>query len=461
MTNNFNHSILKKPLEGAFRIFFSSRQRSFLFAVTLFALIIRLGIIVFAAHPQRIMDDPQHSLLYEHGVIAHNLYTGHGFAMHWPYVSFDSVRVAAMKLPPKWEGAAVAPLNPYLLYLSYEIFGESTNALYAMMIFYALVTAFIPFVVFKLSLFLGDEHGARISSTLAVLFLPGAYAVATFSGSALFQFLGVVILYFTVRSIVQPTWKSFLWLGVSSGIMINLRGEFTFFGPLLIAVSFMLAARKKFHFSLVIQAAASVVICFCIVAPWTIRNYRVFHEFIPTVSHHWSDLWRGNNDLTEGTNRRSNGEAIWVNPSDFPQLVHRMDSIPYDRNFEGKVDLVFKTEVMNFVEAHPAKFIALAGKKVFYFFTIDPNDPLSSNLFYWGPTLILSLLIVIGLIKIIRDSTKWEVGLPFILFLGYYLSMTALTLMQSRYQIYVFTCMLPVTGLAVYRTPNSSATHAP
>ncbi len=457
--NNLTAFILKKAFEVASRILFSSRPKSFLLSVTLLALIIRLGIIVFAAHPQQIIDDPHQTLLYEHGVIANNLYTGHGFAMHWPYDSFDSIRVAAMKQPPKWEGAFITPINPYLLYFSYLVCGETATALYAMMILYTLVTIFIPFVVFKMALLLGNERSARISAVLAALYVPGAYTIATFSGSALFQFLGLVVLYFAVRSVDQPSWKSFVWLGVSCGLLTGFRSEFFFLGPILIAVSLMLALRKHTIHPVLLQGLTSLALCFIIIAPWTIRNYEIYHKLVPVVSHPWREVWRGNNTVTEGTNWLANGKAIWENPSDFPMLIRRMDSIPYDKYFETKVDKVFESEVIEFIRTHPAQFLLLAGKKLFYFFTVDPNFRLSSSPIYWVPTIMISLLIIIGIVKLIRDRTKWNVGIPIFLFLGYYLFMTAMTLMQPRFQIYVFTSMLPVTGLTFFtpKRPNPSA----
>ncbi|HET6402086.1 MAG TPA: hypothetical protein VFH95_11900 [Candidatus Kapabacteria bacterium] len=441
-----------QPFNRAYRIIFASGQRSFLVAITFLSLFIRIGFIIFASHPQAILSDPKQTLLWEHGVIANNLYTGHGFSMHWPYHSLDTAREAAMHKPPKWEGSFVAPLNPYLLYWCYVVFGESAAALYALLILYALVSAFIPLTVFKLSLLLGGERSARISTLIALLFLPGAYAVVTFSGSALFQFMGVVILFFATLSAVEPSWKSFLWLGLCCGIMIGLRSEFFFLGPILIVAALLLSARRNFHPSLLLQGVASIAICLAVTVPWTVRNYELYHRFVPVVSHPWWELWRGNNKLTAGTDRLPNGQPNWVNPVEYPRIIRRMDSIPYDRNFEGKVDLVFRSEVINFIETHPTHFLLLAGKKLFYFFTVDPNDLRSGNLFYWLPTLVMSFLIVLGLWCLLRDRTKREAAIPLLIFLAYYLFMTAMTLMQVRYQMYVFTCMLPVTGLITERT---------
>ena len=439
---------MKTTFEAASRILFSSRQRSFLLVITIMALIIRLGMIAFESHPQQIIDDPRHTLLYEHGAIARNLYTGHGFSMQWPYGSFDSTRAAAMKEPPKWEGAFLPPLNPYLLYLSYEIFGEKASALYAMMTLYAIVSCFIPFAVYKLGCLLGSESSARVSALIAVLFLPSAYAVVTFSGSALYQLLGVTVLYFAVLSAQRPSYRSFLLLGLSCGIMTQLRSEFFFLGFLLIVISIMLARSNSRE--ILRKGFAGVLLCVAIIAPWTIRNYMIFHQFVPVLSHPWYEMWRGDNPQASGTTLNEGGQSVWVTTSNYPQLTRRMDSIPYNQFFEAKVDGIFKDEVISFVLHQPAQFLWLGTKKLAYFFTIDPHQPTCRNSLYFIPMLFVSSLTLLGLYRFSRDRSKRNAFMMIIVFFGTYLIMTFMTVMLARYQIYVFTCMLPVTGLAFF-----------
>ena len=411
---------------------------------------IRLGMIIFVAHPQQIVDDPVHLLLYEHGAIAHNLYTDHGFAMQWPYGSFDSARAAEMKQPPKWEGAFLPPLNPYLLYFSYEIFGESAAALYAMMLLYAIVSCFIPLAVYKLGCLLGSETSARVSALIAGVFLPAAYAVVTFSGSALYQLLGIVVLYFAVLSIKRPSYRSFLLLGLSCGIMTQLRSEFFFLEFLLIAVVIMLA--RSIDRKVIVKGFAAVLVCVAIIAPWTIRNYVLFHQFVPVLSHPWYEMWRGDNPLANGTTHKEDGASVWVN-ANYPSLIRRMDSIPYNQFFEAKVDAIFKGEVIAFIIDHPAQFLSLGIKKLAYFFTIDPNQPMCRNPLYFIPMLLVSGLTIMGFYLLARDRSRRHAYYIMLVFFGTYIFMTFMTVMLTRYQIYVFTCLLPVTGLGLF-TPN-------
>src|SRR5205823_685233 len=121
------------------------------------------------------LEDPAQARMYEHGWVAHNLYTGHGFAMHWPYESFDSERRTQMEKPPQWEGAFLPPANPYILYADYLLFGDKTvSSLLAIMLLYAAINSFTPIAVYRLGLLIGTERGARTSAIVSALFLPAA-----------------------------------------------------------------------------------------------------------------------------------------------------------------------------------------------------------------------------------------------------------------------------------------------
>src|SRR6478609_2067454 len=99
-------------------LLFQSSKRSFLLLAIGVALLIRLALVLFVSDPRAIMSDPTHTLLYEHGIVAHNLYTGHGFSVHWQYQSIKPERRAIMAQPPTFESAILPPLHPYLLFAS-------------------------------------------------------------------------------------------------------------------------------------------------------------------------------------------------------------------------------------------------------------------------------------------------------------------------------------------------------
>ena len=434
---------MKKIFSTIFHLIFSPKQSHFLWVVTLAAFGLRLALIIFAGNPQ-------HPEMYEHGIIAHNLYTGHGFAMHWPYESSDPARVAMMKEPPAFEGAFLPPLNPYLIYGAYVIFGENSSAIIFLMIFYALISSLIPLVAYKTGVLIGSEKSGRISAIIALFFLPGAFAVTTFSGSPLYQLLGILILYLAILTSQKPTLSSFVLLGLSCGVMAMLRSEFFFLGFLLIAVTLFFAAKKYPLKKVFKQGAISLILCAAIIAPWTYRNYTLFHAFIPVLSHPWYEMWRGNNIYATGTTLNTEGKSIWITPQQYPDIIQRMDAIPYDQYFEAKVDGIFKDEVLHFITANPGRFLMLGVKKIAYLFTIDFNHPQSRNPLYFIPMIGLSLLTLRGLYILIFHSVQQNIYAPasiFSIFLLAYIGMTVMTVMLPRYQIYVFTAMMGVGGI--------------
>lgn len=395
--------------------------------------------------------------MYEHGEIAHNLYSGHGFAMHWPYESLDPVRLKLMKQPPQYEGAFLPPLNPYLICGAYIVFGENPPAIISLMIFYALVSSLIPLAVFKTGMLIGSDKPARISSLVAVIFFPAAVAVTTFSGSSLYQLLGIFILFLAILSAQKPSPKSFILLGISCGIMTMLRSEFFFLGFILIAVAIFFARKKVPTGKVLRLGVISLLLCALVIAPWTYRNYRIFHVFIPVLSHPGYEMWRGNNIYASGTTLNANGQPIWITSDQYPDIIRRMDEIPYDQYFEAKVDGIFKGEVINFIEKNPGKFLFLGLKKIAFLFTIDFNHPQSRNPFYFGPMIIVSALTFTGLYKLIfssQSNTHASVTIFFIFFLSY-IAMTIMTVMLPRYQIYVFSALLPLTGVGWQQIADS------
>ncbi|MFI5263839.1 MAG: ArnT family glycosyltransferase [Candidatus Kapaibacterium sp.] len=424
---------------------FASKRSRFLLGVTIIALLIRLAIILFASNPQ-------HPEMYEHGAIAHNLYTGHGFAMHWPYEPLDSVRAALLKQPIQHENAYQPPLNPYLIYSSYLLFGENSSAIIFLMLLYSVISSLIPIAVFKTGMLIGHEKAARISAVIAVFFLPAAVGVITFSGSPIYQLLGVVVFYFALLSAQKPSLLSFLWLGASCGIMILTRSEFLIIGFVFIALSTFFARKKDTTKKALGLGVVSLLICISIVAPWTYRNYILFHKFIPTVDRPWHEIWRGNNIYSTPTSYDTAGMPIWVHASRFPKIIEAMDSLPYDQQFTIRVDSIFRHEATTFIKDHPVHFVELGALKIFELCTVVYYKGVSNNPLYFICMLLVNITSILGILALLRQSRRmhdYSVSAFFITFFLYYCFIVVLTFILPRYQIYIFSALLPATGVGV------------
>jgi 4-amino-4-deoxy-L-arabinose transferase-like glycosyltransferase len=417
-------------------------RRKYLFMIFIIALALRSSICIFVA-------DVNNPVMYEHGAIAHNLYHGYGFSMHWPYTPLDPARSAILTQPPTFEGAFLPPINPYIIYAAYVVFGETSAAIVALLIINILISSLVPLATYRLAYLISSKRGAIFASLISVFFLPAAFAVTTFSGSPFYQLLGVIILYYAIFAARQPSFKSFILLGVSCGVMTLLRSEFFILGFVMIITSLFLARKQLHGKALFLQGGASLLLCAVIIFPWTYRNYLAFNKFVPVLSHPWYEMWRGNNIYATGTTLDETGRSIWVDAQKYPDLIRRMDAIPYNQSFETNVDEIFKGEVITFIEENPVRFLLLGLKKVSFLFTIDFNHPASRNPLYFVPTVTASVLILMGLFKLFQNTNQTgnQALMIFLIFLLCYVALTLITVMLPRYQIYILSTLLPLVGI--------------
>lgn len=100
--------------------------------------------------------------------------------------------------------------------------------------------------------------------------------------------------------------------------------------------------RKRWERAAKLAFAASVIFMVGI-APWTIRNYVVFHKFVPLRSNFGLELWLGNNpDVPDSW-------SWWLHPNDnLSEALQyaRMTELPY---MEEK-----QREAWTFIRSHPA-----------------------------------------------------------------------------------------------------------
>lgn len=415
--------------------------KQFLLWLLVGSFVLRLGVTLYFGD----IDSPE---MYEHGEIANNLYQGYGFSMHWPYDPIDSNRIALFRLPPEHEGAFLPPLHPYLIYVMYVVFGKGSTAIAALLLLNLLTSTFIPFVTYHLSKALSDDPAARIVSVLAMIFLPATMAITTFSGSVYYQLFALINLLMCVKLYQKGEVKYYAYAAISTGVMILLRSEYLILGFLLFIITYIfLSIRRK-----MLGALLFICLVTLIVGPWTYRNYKLFDTFVPVLSHPWYEIWRGNNPVATGTTTDTEGNGIWVNSKEFPHIIQDLDALTYDNKFEVLADNIFKNEVLSYWDADPMRYVLLAWKKLFYFITIDFNNPLSRNHYYLFFSVAGWCTIIYGFFGLYRNKlidNNWFYLLLFGIFLLYYAALTMSTVMLPRYQIYILVALMPVSGVAL------------
>jgi 4-amino-4-deoxy-L-arabinose transferase-like glycosyltransferase len=263
----------------------------------------------------------------ELGSVAASIASGHGFG-------------SPMRLVPSGPTALFAPLYPYLLagiFKSFGIFSYTSSLMIR-----TIECAFSALTCWPIYAIGRKAFGKTIGTVAAWtwVFLPGSvyFAVDWVWDTSLVALWMALLVAATLElrdSDRMDWWAAYgaLW-GV--GAMIN---------PSLLSVLSFLALwavwplRHRFVHAAKLAVASGLIFIACIV-PWTVRNYVVFHTFIPLRSNFGLEWWLDNH--TQFPDRS-------VHPIDYqPELDKyvRMTEVPY---MEEK-----KREAFDFVRAYPA-----------------------------------------------------------------------------------------------------------
>ena len=193
-----------------------------------------------------------------------------------------------------------------------------------------------------------------------------------------------------------------LGAGLLAGAALLTKEAMLFF--LSLAVLWLFYKRKP---GLALAMAVGVA---CVALPWIGRNYVVHDRFVLTAAHGGVTLWTGNNPLARGEG------DLAANPDMGRARVALENGHPGANNQE--LDDIYYREVFRFVGEHPAQWVLLEVKKLFYTFVpIGPSYRLHSDRYYIASLLSYGLLApfaVAGVWVLFKDgepSRLWALGL--------------------------------------------------
>ncbi len=192
-----------------------------------------------------------------------------------------------------WQGKATAfrePLLPFLASIIYRIFGENYLYVYA---FQSLLSALTIVIVFYLSLTLfRNEKAAWFSAILTTLYPNFTLYSKLFLTEILTMFLLIFFMWSLVKTLHTHQTKHYALTGILLGLLILTKAAFLFFLPFL-ALYFICFYWQQWKPRLIQGLTLLFILSLLVVGAWTLRNYAVFHEFIPVVSRGGTALFYG------------------------------------------------------------------------------------------------------------------------------------------------------------------------
>lgn len=313
--------------------------------------------------------------LFESGDIAVSLAAGHGFS--------SPFRVATG--PTAW----MTPVYPLLLAGIFRAFGvykfASWMAAVALNIFFSTLVC-VP-IFFAGKRIAGRGLGAGAAWLWAVF--PNAILLSFQSmwDGCLSALLAATILWATLE--LTQRRRAFAWCGYGLLWGLALMTNATL-GSMLPFLSGWLAyrARRQGRCWLAKPALAlGIAVLSCV--PWTIRNYAVFHTFVPLRSVLGLQLWMGNN---------SRAQAVWLgtlhpifNPEERAKYI-KLGEIAYMR--------AKQREAVRYMLTHPRRETYLLGRRFLAIWAggtpFPVRDFFQNHSLWFRGVLLFNLLAAIG-----------------------------------------------------------------
>lgn len=368
-----------------------------------------------------VRQNPHHALgtisfLFESGDIAVSLATGHGFS--------SPFRV------PTGPTAWMTPVYPYLLAAIFRIFGTYTFGAYlAAALFNVLCISLTCIPLYYAARRIGGRTLAAGATWLWAIF-PNAILL-TFESmweACLSTLLAATILWATLALTGSRRLRDWCAYGLLWGLALMTNPVLASLLPLLLG---WLAWRdwregrpRPLRESLARPALALALAALCCV-PWTIRNYRVFHAFVPWSSVLGLQLWLGNNPQAH---------PIWLarlhpinDPAERATYI-RMGEIPY---MNRKFDLALR-----YMLSHPRRTIELASRRFLAIWSggtpYPIRDFLASHSVWFRYVLLFNLLAALAaaaaIVILLRRRSEFAFPLavfPLVFPWAYYLTLAA------------------------------------
>jgi len=234
--------------------------------------------------------------LYEPGNIAYSIAIGHGFGS--PFRADTG--------PTAW----TAPIYPYIVAGFFDIFGTySYNAFLAAISLNILCSSLACIPLFYAGRRIGGI-GIGVGAAWLWAIFPNAIIIPFqwIWDTSISTLLAATILWATLALDDSRRTRDWIGYGLLWGLALMTNPTLSSLLPFLFGWLVYRAwkARKQWQQNFALSIAAIVLCCL----PWTIRNYIVFHAFVPTRSALGLQLWIGNNE------HYSDRWAVWRDPLD-------------------------------------------------------------------------------------------------------------------------------------------------
>jgi len=332
-------------------------SKRWLYAVLALCLLLRLGLAFY------IGDDEIRSDGADFVQIACNIADGKGFS--------TSVYAGDVKTDETRPSAHGYVVYPYFLAALLYLFNAG---LFGICVANAVIDTASCLLVYSLARRFsgGAARGGLLAALAYAIYPPFILSTATAMTETFNTFVMIALAYVLVVALRRGIWF-YVPAGLLAGFAILSRPAMMAF-PLAFAL--LLFVSRGWVRAWMPKAAVFVVCSYLAVSPWTIRNYLVFHRFIPVTTHFGMAFWGGTGpadgvclggpEYPVDTKERNLYDSPLV-PDVSEKTYRKITAFEERVGKMGEVerDLALRQEAVTEIRQHPGRYAFLVVKKFF------------------------------------------------------------------------------------------------
>jgi len=395
-----------------------TRNKQLLALILVAAILIRIPIALLMGDQVTVLPGIQDQVSYD--ALAHSLLDGRGYNFTEYWYPFT---------PANTPTAHWSFLYPLYLAGIYALTGY--HPLVARLVQAVVGGALICFLVYLIGRRVADEVTGLVGAALAAVYGYFIYYNVALMTETFFIVLVLLTLYLSIELKENPTPLRWISLGFSLGLAGLLRQTVLLFVPFLLFWLFLELRTRGIRWW---YFAFPVAIIVLMIAPWTIRNYLVYREFLLLNSNAGYALYASNNPKM-GRDWRNDLVVVPV-PEDLK-----------GQN-EAQLDRALTRRGIEFIRADPERYLWLTLDKTLEFFWFWPSSA-SSRISNINRVLSFGLYLPFMLAGLYLSFSRWRSFVVLYLFITIHTGIHLLSWPAPRYRLAVDAVSMVFAGLAI------------
>ena len=404
-----------------------TRSKQLLTLILLAAILVRLLIALYMGDQVTVLPGIHDQVSYD--ALARSLLAGRGYTFSKNWYPFT---------PANTPTAHWSFIYPLYLAGMYSITGY--HPLAARIVQGVVGGALICFLVYRIGRRVVDEDTGLVGAGLAAIYGYFVYYNVALMTETFFIVFVLFSLYLSLELKERPTVTRWILLGLTLGMAALFRQTILLFVPFLL-LWLLFEARKRevrwWHFTL------PIVVIALLIAPWTVRNYLIYHQFLPLNSNAGYAFYASNNPNL-GTDWRNELVVVPV-----PEELVGQN--------EAKLNQALTLKGFEFIIADPLRYLWLNLDKTLEYFKFWPSSDSSiiSNL---GRVLSFGLYLPFMLLGLGLSLSRWRSFVPLYLFMVIHTGIHLLSWPALRYRLPVDAVLMVFAGLTLIELANQFKT---